>query len=156
MHRMLRITLGMAMLALTAGSVTAATIYEAELTPEQVVPGSGAEAYGQATLIVSDDESSLFLTVNFAGLESTQTGAMLLRAATDAAGTVLEALPLGTPLAVTTAFTPTAAEALDAGELAVQIASENWPEGAIRGDFVFVTVGVDETSWTRVKQLFDR
>ena len=155
MVRMRTMFLMLAVLALGAGSALAATIFEAELTPEQVVPNSGVDAYGQATLIVDDDEVSFSLTVNFAGLDTPQTAANLIRAAADQAGSELEPLPVGTPLALTMDYTAAIAEALDAEELAIQVYSQAWPDGALRGNFVFVTVGVDETTWSQVKTLFD-
>lgn len=155
MVRMRTIALAVVLVALGAASAPAATIYEAELTPEQVVPSSGVDAYGQATLIVSDDGTIIDLTVNFAGLDTPQTAARLLQAAIDEPGSELETLPLGTPLALTIANTPAVASALETGQLAIQIYSEAWPDGAIRGNFIFVTVGVDETTWSRVKDLFN-
>ena len=155
MVRMLRIALVLATAALGAGSALAATIYEAELTPEQVVPSSGVDAYGQATLIVSDDATTVYLTVNFAGLDTPQTAAKLLVGPTDQPGDELEPLPLGMSLALTLDYTVEMAVALEADELAIQIYSEAWPDGALRGNFDFVTVGVDETTWSQVKELFN-
>jgi hypothetical protein len=139
---------------LGAGPAAAATIFEAELMPEYVVPPASVDAYGQATLIVSDDQSTAHLTVNFAGLDTPQTAASLLRAATGEPGVELEALPLGSPLALVIDADDELADALDVQQLAIRIASEAWPDGAIRGNFVFVTVSVDETTWSRVKKLF--
>lgn len=144
-----------ALVALSAGSALGAVIYEVELTPEQVVPGSGASAYGQATLIVNDAGTSVDLTVNFAGLDTPQTAAQLLVASVGEAGDVLQDLPLGTPLALTLDYTPEMADALENDMLAIQISSENWPGGAIRGNFVFVVVRMDQATWTQVKTLFD-
>ncbi|HOX24705.1 MAG TPA: CHRD domain-containing protein [Candidatus Krumholzibacteria bacterium] len=152
-----RLTMGLmlAVLALGSGAALAATVYDAELIPESVQPGSGATAYGQATLIINDSRTLAYLTVNFAGLDTPQTGANLLRAAADAVGVEIIPLPTGTPLALTLDFTTALADALDADELAIQIYSEDWPGGAIRGNFAFVIVGVDAETWTHVKGLFD-
>jgi len=155
MVRMRMIALVLAFVTIGAGSALSATIYEAELTPENVVPDSGVDAYGQATLIVSDDETSFFLTVNFAGLDTPQTAARLLQATNENPGNELLPLPLGTPLALTLEYTVSIADALVAEELAIQIYSEAWPGGALRGNFDFVTVGVTETTWSRVKTYFD-
>ena len=155
MVRMRTMGILLAVLALGAGSALGAVVYEAELTPEQVRPGSGASAYGQATLIINDAETMADLTVNFAGLDTEQTGAVLLRATAEDAGTPLLTLPLGTMLAISLEYSNDLRDALAAGELAVQITSEDWPDGAIRGNFSFVTVGVDQTTWTQVKTLFN-
>ena len=154
MVRMRTTFLLFSLLLLGAGSATAAIVYEAELTPELVQPSSGATAYGQATLIINDSRTVANLTLNFAGLDTPQTGATLLRAAADAVGVVIEALPIGTPLALTMDYTAEIAAALAAEVLSIQVYSQDWPDGAIRGNFSFVIVGVDATSWTRVKTLF--
>jgi hypothetical protein len=155
MVRMRTIGLILAILALGAGSAAAAVVYEAELTPELVQPSSGASAYGQATLIVNDAGTQLDLTLNFAGLDTPQTDAVLLRAAADDAGETLRTLPLGTMLAVSFDYEADLASALEDGELAIQIGSELWPGGAIRGNFVFVTVGVDVQTWSQIRTLFE-
>jgi hypothetical protein len=150
-----RMILTVAMVMLIGSAASAAVVYEAELLPELVRPSSGASAYGQATLIVNDAETQAHLTVNFAGLDSDQVAAHLLRAAPESPGSVLSPLPLGTPLAMSMDYEGEFADALESGELAVQITSENWPEGAIRGNFLFVIVGVDQTTWSQVKTLFE-
>lgn len=155
MVRMRMLFMTLALVALGAVSALGAVVYEAELMPELVQPSSGASAYGQATLIVNDAGTLADLTVNFAGLESAQTSAVLLRAGAAETGTVIATLPLGTPLAMTFDYEGDLVAALDADELAIQIASEDWPDGAIRGNFTFVIVGVDATTWSQVKTLFD-
>ena len=107
------------------------------------------------TLIVSDDGMTFDLTVNFAGLDTPQTAAKLLQATPEDPGTELLILPLGTPLALTLDSTADLAEALESEALAIQIYGEAWPTGALRGNFDFVTVGVDETTWSQVKELFN-
>ncbi|MEZ4386019.1 MAG: CHRD domain-containing protein [Candidatus Krumholzibacteriia bacterium] len=142
-------------LAVGAGSVQAAVIYEAELTPESVQPASGATAYGQATLILNDDRTEVLLTLNFAGLDTPQTAASLLFATADEVGTVARALPVGTPLAEVFNYTAAIGEALLNDGLAIQVYSEDWPDGAIRGNFQFVTVGTTTSTWSQLKTLFD-
>ena len=155
MMRMTTLLALLTVLACAAGSAQAATVYETELMPEFVVPESGADAWGRATLIVSDDHSEMYLTVNFAGLESPQTSAGLSIGGADEIGTMILELPLGVPLAETIATTPDLLDALANDLLSIQIGSEDWPEGAIRGNFEFVMVGAEVSSWTEVKTLFD-
>ena len=155
MVRMRMISILIAIVALGAGSALAAVVYEADLMPELVMPGSGASAYGQATLIVNDAGTLADLTLNFAGLDTPQTAAKLLVGPNDQPGDVLEPLPTGTPLALTFEFTAEMDVALENDELAIQVYSEAWPNGAIRGNFTFVIVGVDAATWSQVKNLFD-
>jgi len=154
MNRMRMITL-LAIMALGAGSALGAWVYEAELTSDNVAGGSLCDGFGQATLIVNDMQTEAYLTVNFAGLDSPQIDAALLRAAAGEPGTVLLMLDNGSPLALTVEYTMEMMEAVDAGELAIQVSTEQCPNGAIRGDFAFVTVPVDMQTWSQVKTLFD-
>ncbi|MBD3220649.1 CHRD domain-containing protein [bacterium] len=152
--RIAKVLFCLALVMAGVGAAQAAVVYEAELMPEYVVPPSGASAYGQATLIVNDDETLAYLTVNFAGLDTDQTDAALLIGMDDEAGTVYTNLDLGSPLAMTMDYTMDLDEALDTDTLAIQIYSQDWPEGAIRGNFEFVTVPTEANTWSQVKGLF--
>ena len=154
MVRMRMIAL-LAVLVLCAGSAMAAVVYEAELLVDNVIGGCDCGAYGQATLIVNDEATMASLTLNFAGLQSAQTGAALLVGAEDAVGTMLLELAVGSPLATTIDYTPELDAALANDELIIQVYSENCPDGATRGSFVFVTVGVEAHTWSNVKAMFN-
>lgn len=154
MVRMRMISL-LAVLVLCAGSAMAAVVYDATLLVENVVGGCDCGAYGQATLIVNDEATEAALTLNFAGLQSPQTGAALLVGADGEVGTMLMDLDLGTAIAMTIAYTPELDAALQADELIIQVYSEGCPDGATRGNFVFVTVGVQNHAWSNVKAMFN-
>jgi hypothetical protein len=155
MVRMRTLAFLLVALIIGAGSAMADVVYDAEITGMYVVPPSECDGYGQATMIVNTERTQAYLTLNFAGLDTPQTGAVLLAGAADEAGTVLMELPMGSPLALTVEYTTELAEAVENEMLAVQIASESCPDGAIRGNFVFVTVGTEAQSWTQVKTLFE-
>jgi len=142
------------LLAVCAVGAQAAVIYHADLTPEAVVVGSEAPAFGEATLIISDDGSVIGLTLNFAGLDSPQTAARLLFATVTEVGTTAMELPVGTPLAITFDNTVELEDALLNEALAIQVYSEFWPDGAIRGNFEFIAVENENSSWSHVKNLF--
>lgn len=157
MVRMRMLLTVLALLALGSGAAQAELFmfYEAELVPELVQPGGGETAYGQSTIIVNETDGTFTLALNFAGLESAQIGVSLLRAAPDEVGVVLMDLPLGNPIAMTDVLPADVADALAHDELAIQVYSESNPDGAIRGNYRFVTVDVDVFTWTRVKDLFN-
>jgi len=155
MARLITIFTLLAVLGLGVGTAQAARIYSAVLSPDQVLPESGASAYGEATLVVDDTGTMIHLTLNFAGLDTPQSGAELLYASEGEVGTVAHLLPLGTPLATTLDNTVLLNDALEAESLSIQVASEDWPGGAIRGTFAFVTVGTEASSWTAVKNIFE-
>ncbi len=96
--------------AFAPAAVFAENIYQAMLLPSLVVPPSGENAYGTATLIVSDDGLHAAYTVNFAGLQGSQTAALLMNAPAGFNGPVLLGLPLGTPVAGTDRHDPGAFE----------------------------------------------
>ncbi len=138
----------------TSTPAQAEIVFQATMLPDYVVPASAADAYGMATLVVADDWSQAAYTLNFAGLESPETGAVLFHAAAGETGPSLMTLPLGSPLAGTFAITPEMHDALDNAALAIQVAEENYPDGCIRGNFTFVVVPTEPTSWGSVKTLF--
>jgi hypothetical protein len=143
------------LIAVAPAAVFAETIYQAVMLPSLVVPPSGENAYGSATLIVAEDGLHAAYTMNFAGLEGVQTAAKLMNAPEGANGPVLLDLPLGTPVAGTIAMTPALTAALAAGDLAIQIDSADYPSGVLRGNFVWVTVSSEEATWSSVKALFE-
>jgi len=157
MVRMRMLLTALALLALGSGVAQAELymFYDAEMVPELVQAGGGEQAYGQSTIIVNETDGTFTLALNFAGLESAQIGASLLRAAPDEVGVVLMDLPLGSPVAMMDVLPADVADALAHDELAIQIYTVNNPDGAIRGNYRFVTVNVDVTTWTRVKDLFN-
>ncbi len=143
------------LLALAPAAVFAETIYQAILLPSAVVPPSGEDAYGTATLIVANDGLQAAYTVNFAGLEAEQTGAFLMNAPVGVNGPMLLDLPLGTPVAGVIDMTASLAAALADGDLAIQINSVDFPSGVLRGNFAWVTVATEEATWSSVKALFE-
>jgi len=145
----------LALLAFAPPAAFAENVYTAVLLPSLVVPPSGENAYGTATLIVADDGALAALTVNFAGLEGAQTAAMLMDAPEGANGPVLLDLPLGTPVAIMVDMTPGITAALADGDLAIQINNLDWPDGVLRGNFAWVTVATEEATWSAVKALFE-
>jgi hypothetical protein len=155
MDRLTKIFAIVAVLVLSIGTAQADVVYSAELVADQVVPPSGAAAYGQATMIVNDVDNVMHLTLNFTGFDSAQTAAELLFGAEGEAGTLAAELPLGSPLAVTLDYSQDIVDALEADGLSIQISTEAFPGGAIRGTFMFVTVGTEASSWTGVKSLFE-
>jgi hypothetical protein len=143
------------LIAVAPVTVFAETIYQAVMLPSLVVPPSAENAYGSATLIVADDGLHAAYTMNFAGLEGAQTAAMLMNAPEGANGPVLLDLPLGTPIAGSIEMNPALTAALQAGDLAIQINSADYPSGVLRGNFAWVTVSSEEATWSSVKALFE-
>ena len=144
----------LAALAIAAAPAAAETIYEATLTGDQEVPPSGSTAYGTATIILSDDETEATYTVSFAGLDSPQTSAHFHNAPAGQNGGAVFTLDLGSPLAGIWMLTEDDAAALLSEAIYVNIHTELYPAGAIRGDFVETAVATESATWSEVKALY--
>ncbi len=150
-----KITLSVTALLVLSGTPSIAeTVYEATITGSQVVPVTPSGAYGTVTLIVDDAGTEAAYTVNFAGLDGTQTAAHFHNAAPGENGSVLFTLPLGSPLAgmwPTTAFD---VQELIGHRVYVSIHSDLFPEGEIRGDLELTMVEDTATRWGGIKALY--
>jgi hypothetical protein len=143
-----------ALLALPAAAELA-YVFEAQITGDQVVPPTGSGAGGVASIIINEDMTVANYTVSFAGLEGgAQTAAHFHLAAPGENGPVVFDLGVGTP--VSGMWMPTAeeAQALMDGNIYVQIHTEGFPAGEIRGQFVQTAVSAEAETLTDVKALF--
>jgi hypothetical protein len=145
-----------ALLALVAfvAPASAETIFEAELTGSQEVPPTDSTAYGTATIILNDAQTEATYTVAFAGLDYPQTAAHFHLGAPGENGPPIFTLDLGSPLAGVWPLTVDDVTALLNEEVYVNIHTEGYPGGEIRGDFEFVTVATEPTTWSQLKSLY--
>ena len=150
-HPTVLVLLGLLLLSVP---VMAEMAFETTITAAQAVPITDSGGYGTATIILSDDGSVAAYTVIFAGLESTQTAAHFHNAAVGETGPVVFDLGLGSPLSGF--WYPTVEEAaeLTAGRIYVNIHSELYPAGEIRGNFHLTQVPTETTSWGEIKLLY--
>jgi uncharacterized repeat protein (TIGR01451 family) len=112
------------------------TLFTATLTGGQETPPNSSTATGTATLLLSPDENTARVSMNFAGLSTAQTGAHIHGPA--AAGTsapILFPLPNGNLSDVVIALTSTDVQDLKNGLLYINVHSSNFPNGEIRGQF---------------------
>ena len=130
-------------------------LFEADLTGDQEVPPSGSGAGGVASVILNEDMTMANYTISFAGLEGgEQVGGHLHLAPAGENGPVILDFGLGTP--VSGVWEPSAeeAEALMNGEVYVNIHTEQFPGGEIRGQLIQTTVGTESESLSNLKTLF--
>jgi len=139
------------LMAMPAASEVA---FETTITGDQAVPPTSSGAYGTATIILSDDGTQAAYTVIFAGLEGTQTGAHFHNAEPGEDGPVVFDLGLGSPLSGF--WSPSVSEAAElmAGRIYVNIHSDLFPTGEIRGNFHLTQVPAESTSWGKIKALY--
>nr|MEE4267469.1 CHRD domain-containing protein [Candidatus Krumholzibacteria bacterium] len=132
------------------------SVFECNLTEDQVAPASGSTAFGHAVLVLNNAETEIAYTLNFAGLDAAQTGAAFFIGAPGTNGTEVMSLPVGNPQSGMWAVTPEIADALMADELYIVVFSDSemFPNGEIRGNFTLTIVSDEETSLGQVKALF--
>lgn len=151
----LKLTLLATALALCSSApVLADTAFEATLTGGQAVPPNPSGGYGTVTVILNADETEAAYAINFAGLEGEQTAAHFHNAPPGEAGPVIFTLPVGSPLAGIWPVTPSDVTELFAGRVYLNIHSDLYPAGEIRGDLVLTTVADTPTSWGEIKTLY--
>jgi len=112
------------------------TIFYANLNGAQEVPPTNSTATGAATLVLSPDETTATLSLNFSGLSSAQTDAHIHGPAqVGVTAGVLFPLPAGQINDFRINLTPAQAQDLKNGLWYINVHSTNFPNGEIRGQF---------------------
>src|SRR6266567_7937705 len=112
------------------------TLFVANLTGAQETPPTNSNGSGTATILLSPDETSARVSLNFSGLTSAQTDAHIHGpAAPGVIGPILFPLPNGNLSDFLISLTPTDVSNLKNGLLYVNVHSANFPNGEIRGQF---------------------
>jgi hypothetical protein len=144
---------------LAAGTAPAETLFAATLDASQNVPPTGSGGTGTAVLILNDAATEVAYTVTYDGLEGVEIGAHFHRAPPGENGSILHSLPLGTPKLGVWEVTAHDVADLMAGMVYVNIHTDMYPSGEIRGDISQSTAAVSEEplrlSWGRIKALFE-
>src|SRR5215831_13318581 len=112
-------------------------VFTANLTGSQETPGNNSNGTGSAAILLSPDETSARVSLNFGGLSSAQTDAHIHGpAAPGVVGPILFPLPGGNVSDFLISLTPTDVANLKSGQLYVNVHSANFPNGEIRGQFL--------------------
>jgi uncharacterized repeat protein (TIGR01451 family) len=111
-------------------------VFTATLNGAQQTPPVSSTATGTASLLLSPDETTALLSLNFNGLSSTETAAHIHGPAPpgSAAG-VLFPIPTGQVSDFRISLTPAQVLDLKNGQLYINVHSSNFPNGEIRGQF---------------------
>ena len=132
--------------------------YTAILNGGNEVPPNASTATGMAVLTMDTEAGSyvLPLYLEFTGLSSAQTGAFVYQGSAGGNGAVTYTLPLGSPLDTFFELDGLFELPLLANEgLYVNIHTENYPDGEIRGQLVLTSTVADRnTAWGSIKSLF--
>ena len=114
------------------------SLFVATLTGAQETPPNGSPAIGSATLLLSPDETSARVSLNFSGLTSAQTDAHIHGpAGFGVVGPILFPLPSGNFSDFVVSLTPADVANLKNGQLYLNVHSVNFPNGEIRGQLGF-------------------
>ena len=111
-------------------------LYVANLTGAQETPANNSAATGTATLLLSPDETTARVSLNFSGLGSAQTDAHIHGpGGPGVIAPILFPLPTGNVSDFLISLTPTDVSNLKNGLLYVNVHTTNFPNGEIRGQF---------------------
>lgn len=120
-------------------SARAAILFSANLSGSQEVPSNLSPATGFGSVLLSDDQSSINVSLNFSGLLAAQTAAHIHGpAAPGVNGPVVFPLPLGQVSNAVFAITPAQAASLMNELFYFNVHSQQFPGGEIRGQILAV------------------
>lgn len=147
------------LLAAAAGVVSAETMFQATLDEAQNVPPTGSGATGTATLLLNDAQTEVDYVVTYTDLEGNEVGAHIHKAPPGQNGSPVHTLPPGTPKFGRWSVTVHDVGDLFAGLVYVNVHTDAYFNGEIRGNFSESATGLAaeprQTSWGRIKQLFE-
>jgi hypothetical protein len=111
-------------------------LFTANLTGAQETPANNSNGTGSATLLLSPDETTARVSLNFSGLTSAQTDAHIHGpGGAGVVAPILFPLPNGNVSDFEITLTPTDVADLKSGLLYINVHSANFPSGEIRGQF---------------------
>lgn len=151
------ISLALVTVVLTAGLAAADVFtFTATLSGGNEVPANASPAIGMATIIWDDEGTLDFpLHIEFSGLSSTQVGCHIHNAPAGVNGPVIFAAPLGSPVDTVVPMDLAMLANLAGSNLYLNVHSETFPGGEIRGQFVLSdTVDSEQGTWGSVKSLY--
>jgi hypothetical protein len=145
--------------ALVPAASFAGTGFSAVLNAAQEVPTNASPATGVGTCVLNDAQTQLSYTVTYSGLVALRTASHFHGPAL--AGTnapvvfgIASAGPTAGTITGTWTLTPTNVSDLFAGKLYLNVHSQTYPGGEIRGQLSMDVTPTRSTSWGRIKRLF--
>lgn len=137
---------------LLAFPVFADTLYTATL--DGPTSGTSSPATGTAVLTLNTAQTEVSYVVEYSGLQSTELGAHIHNGAPGEIGPRFQLFFPGQPKVGTWAVGPFEVAELNAGRVYINVHTEGYPTGEIRGNVSFATVANDAVSWGSVKALY--
>ena len=168
--RLATLILGAALSTVMAGSALAQTTYTATINAAQEVPTNASVATGSATVILNAAQTQLSVSVNFANLGGTYSASHIHGPAVPGTNAGVKWGFVGVPAGwvfsnsnhngtisnfLVTGITATDVANLNAGLFYVNLHSNTFPGGEIRGQLgVANVVPTKPTTWGRIKGLY--
>ena len=141
-------------LVLASSPASAAMQFEAVLNGASEVGPTPSPATGTGMFTLNDAETQLTIYVEYSGLLAPETGAHIHGPATTAQNAGIQfGLPLGSPKNAVWAINATQVGYLKSGLLYVNVHSQAYPGGEIRGQIVASTPAQART-WGRLKAMY--
>jgi hypothetical protein len=140
------------LLLLLTAPAFAEIIYTA--TIDGPTAGTSSAATGTATFTLNDAGTEVSYVVEMTGLEGFETGAHIHNAAPGSAGPRFHTFLLGSPKVGVWSVGEFELDELNAERVYVNVHSDLFPTGEIRGNLEFSAVGTDEMSWGAIKALY--
>lgn len=139
-------------LLLQVSPVLSDTLYTANLNGPN--SGTASPAIGTATLTLNTAETEVSYVVDYTGLQGNEIGAHLHNAPPGKDGPRLLLLFPGSPKEGTWAVGAFEVGELNAGRVYINVHTDLYPTGEIRGNVVFASVANEAVSWGAVKALY--
>jgi len=147
--RIMLLTAAAALLALPAAAATQFTA-----TLDGPSSGTPSPATGTAVLVLNDAQTELSYTITYSGLLGAEVAAHFHNAPPGMNGPVMEPLPAGEPKVGVWAVTSDEVVELMAGRVYINIHTDLYPAGEIRGNVSFESVPSESQSMSSVKAEF--
>jgi hypothetical protein len=148
----------LAWLAAPAGPAQAETLFTAVIDQSQNVPPTGSPATGYASLILNDAQTEVDFAITYENLEGSEIAAHFHKAPPGENGSPVYYLPLGTPKMGRWAVTTQDVDDLFAGLVYVNIHTDVYMSGEIRGNISEDSTGFWQDpatkTWSRIKSLY--
>jgi hypothetical protein len=155
MRLRLLLTAALGLALVFAPSPAAADLqFECNINAAQEVPPNASPATGTGSFTLNGAETQLTIFVTFSGLTAPQTAAHIHGPAAPGVNAGVQfGFPLGSPVNQVWAIPPAQVTNLKNGLLYVNVHTQNFPGGEIRGQIVASTPA-KPASWGRVKALY--
>jgi hypothetical protein len=149
MKKTTTIVFGVMLTALALRPAAAIEEFSATLTGAEA--GTPSPATGTATLTLNNTETQIIYSISYSGLTSPEIAAHIHRSA----GGIAFPLPLGTPKTGTWDSPPASdIELLRNGGLYINIHTQAYASGEIKGTLMRSATPVEPSTWGRIKSLY--